>query len=192
MRDLPRTAARQIRSSWTVAPAEKPGTPALMAPCPAGDVFVTEGGCLVKVTYKGKTYRGTVPPPATSFVCGPPPLDATKRCTTGQERCGLVSDAGIDDGPRDDSYSGCCRIWWNPCSAALASSARGRCPQVWVGNTSRPDANQQSDILRRRTRFASTSSHISTKARKSGCLICRAPAPRGQIPRPCGRSTWVR
>jgi len=80
-----------------VAPAQKPGTPALMAPCPGSvDVFVTnlEGGCLVKVTYKGKTYRGTVPPSATSFVCRLPTLDATETITAVQERCGLVSDAG--------------------------------------------------------------------------------------------------
>ena len=80
-----------------VGPAGKPATPALMAPCADSvDVYVTglEGGCLVKLTYKGKTYRGRVPPSATSSVFRLPKLTANETITAIQERCGLASDPG--------------------------------------------------------------------------------------------------
>ena len=53
--------------------------PALMPPCADSvDVFVTnlEGGSLAKLTYKGKTYRGMVPPSASAFVFRLPSLIA--------------------------------------------------------------------------------------------------------------------
>ena len=80
-----------------VGPATKPRTPVLMAPCADSvDVFVTnlEGGCRVALTYKGKTYRGTLPPSSTSFVFRLPTLTANETITAVQERCGLTSDPG--------------------------------------------------------------------------------------------------
>ena len=131
----------------------KPGTPALMAPCAGSvDVFVTnlEGGCLLKVTYKGKTYRGTVPPSAA--------LVRLSFATADRDRNNhraFRNDAGWSAtpdrrrSPGSASCSGCCRTWWNHCSDALASSARGRCRRLAAGlgqNASRPDTDQQSDI----------------------------------------------
>jgi hypothetical protein len=122
-----------------VAPARKPGTPALMAPCPGSvDVFVTnlEGGCLVKVTYKGKTYRGTVPPSATSFVCRLPTLEATETITAVQERCGLVSDPGSTTVPGISFSAGLLPDLVEPlfgCARVVRARAMpGAWLQVWV------------------------------------------------------------
>ena len=100
---VPRTAA--VRSAPVdVAPAQKPGTPALMAPCPGSvDVFVTnlEGGCLVKVTYKGKTYRGTVPLRQPRSSVRLPLLERNRNDHRGSGTMRARQRCRIDDGPRD-------------------------------------------------------------------------------------------
>jgi len=80
-----------------VGPARKPSTPVLIAPCAnSADVFVTnlEGGCPVRLTYKGKVYRGRVPQSETAFVFRLPKLTANEPLIAVQERCGLNSDPG--------------------------------------------------------------------------------------------------
>ena len=136
-----------------VAPAEKPGTPALMAPCPGSvDVFVTnlEGGCRVKVTYKGKTYRGTVPPSATLVRLSSATAGRNRNDHRGSGTMRARQRCRIHDGPRDQL-----------CTRAAAGSGgtlvrlRSRRPRAGDArglaaglgqNASRPDADQQSDI----------------------------------------------
>ncbi len=122
-----------------VSPAAKPDTPALMAPCAGSvDVYVTnlEGGCLLKVTYKGQTYRGMVPPSAASFVCRLPPLTATESITAVQERCGLVSDAGSTTVPGISFVLGLLPDLVEPlfgCARVVRARAMpGAWLQVWV------------------------------------------------------------